>query len=195
MVVSRDFGLTSKFAAVCIDGGSGLYILYVWPVELTTLHHFSIIVALTIEPDQTRSGKPANGSRGEDVIARPIRGIMTNYGYLLPDPNVANRLSVWFTGGSLEVNDDKNDLEEWKKIFGADAPNRNMSECARVLAAKVLLGATVSDQMEENGTLSYTLKRPIGGHGSAFCDVVYMDDNLRVMRGHNGSIFAFNKVG
>jgi hypothetical protein len=152
-------------------------------------------VALTIEPDQTRAGKPANGSRAEDVITRPIRGIMTNYGYLLPDPNVANRLSVWFTGGSLEVNDEENDLEEWKKIFGKNAPNRDMSEYARLLAAKVLLGATVSDEMEENGTLSYVLKRPIGGHGSAFCDVLYMDDKLRVMRGHNGSIFAFSKVG
>jgi hypothetical protein len=118
---------------------------------------------------------------------------MTNYGYLLPDPNVANRVSVWFTGGSLEVNDEEKDLEEWKKIFGK-APNRDMSEFARLLAAKVLLGATVSDQMEENGTLSYTLKRPIGGHGSAFCDVLYMDEKLRVMRGHSGSLFAFSKV-
>lgn len=158
------------------------------------LRTYNIVVALTIEPDQTRAGQPANGSCAEDVITRPIRGIMTNYGYVLPDPNVANRLSVWFTGGSFEVNDDEQDLEEWKKIFGKEAPNRDMSEFARVLAAKVLLGASISDQMEENGTLSYFLKRPIGGHGSAFCDVMYMDDKLRVMRGHNGSIFAFNKV-
>lgn len=118
---------------------------------------------------------------------------MTNYGYLLPDPHVPNRLSVWFTGGSLEVNDDEQDLEEWKRIFG-DAPNRDMSEYARLLAAKVLLGAVVPDQMEENGTLNYLLKRPIGGHGSAFCDVLYMDEKLRIMRGHNGSMFAFRKV-
>mmetsp|Transcript_21421 Transcript_21421/g.35454 ORF Transcript_21421/g.35454 Transcript_21421/m.35454 type:complete len:567 (+) Transcript_21421:150-1850(+) len=158
------------------------------------LRTYNIVVALTIEPDQTRAGRPANGSRAEDVITRPIRGIMTNYGYLLPDPNVANRLSVWFTGGSFEVNDDEQDLEEWKKIFGEDAPNRDMGEFARVLAAKVLLGASISDKMEENGTLSYFLKRPIGGHGSAFCDIMYMDDKLRLMRGHNGSIFAFSKV-
>lgn len=119
---------------------------------------------------------------------------MTNYGYLLPDPDVANRVSIWFTGGSLEVNDEESDLEDWKMIFG-NAPNRNMSEFARVLAAKVLLGASTSDEMEENGTMSYTLKRPIGGHGTAFCDVLFMDETLRVMRGHGGSVLVFVRPG
>jgi PAP_fibrillin len=151
-------------------------------------------VALTIEPNQSRTGKSASECTPEELIPRPIRGIMTNYGYLLPDPNVPNRVSVWFTGGSLEVNDEEKDLEEWKEIFGENAPNRDMSEFARVLAAKVLLGATVPDHMEENGTLNYTLKRPIGGHGTAFCDVLYMDEKLRVMRGHTGSVFVFHKV-
>jgi hypothetical protein len=119
---------------------------------------------------------------------------MTNYGYILPDPHVPNRQSVWFTGGSLEVNDDLRDLEGWKKIFGGDVPHRDMSEFARVLAAKVLLGAMVPDHMEENGNLNYLLKRPIGGHGTAFCDVLYMDEKLRVIRGHNGSVFVFRRV-
>ena len=150
-------------------------------------------MALTIEPNQSRTGKPASECSPDELIPRPIRGIMTNYGYLLPDPHIPNRVSVWFTGGSLEVNDEEKDLEEWKKIFG-NAPNRDVGEFARVLAAKVLLGATVPDQMEENGTLSYTLKRPIGGHGTAFCDVLYMDEQLRIMRGHTGSVFVFHKV-
>jgi hypothetical protein len=42
--------------------------------------------------------------------------------------------------------------------------------------------------------MNYTLKRPIGGHGSAFCDVLYLDDSLRIMRGHHGSLFIFSKV-
>jgi PAP_fibrillin len=94
----------------------------------------------------------------------------------------------------LEVNDEEKDLEEWKRIFGKDAPNRDMSEFARVLAAKVLLGVTMSDEIEENGTLSYNMQRPIGGHGTAFCDVIYLDSKIRVMRGHGGSIFVFQKV-
>ena len=146
---------------------------------------------MTIEPNQCRSGKPASESKPQDVISKPIRGIITNFGYLLPDPNYANRVSIWFTGGSLEVNDEQEDLGEWKKIFGRNAPNRSISEFARVLAAKVLLGAAIPDEMEENGTLSYSLKRPIGGHGTAFCDVLYMDDKLRVLRGHGGSVFVF----
>ena len=92
------------------------------------------------------------------------------------------------------MNDEESDLEDWKMIFG-NAPNRNMSEFARVLAAKVLLGASTSDEMEENGTMSYTLKRPIGGHGTAFCDVLFMDETLRVMRGHGGSVLVFVRPG
>lgn len=163
-------------------------------VSPLNLYCNSIVVAFTIEPNQTRTGaKPGNSSNDEDIIERPIRGIMTNYGYMLPDPLVHNRLTVWFTGGSLEPNDD-DDLEEWKRIFNA-APNRDMGEFARLLASKVLLGAIVNDTVDKtDGSLSYVLKRPIGGHGSAFCDVLYMDNKLRVMRGHNGSLFIFNKV-
>jgi hypothetical protein len=156
---------------------------------------YSIIVAFTIEPNQSRAGNPApHCSSSEYIVPRPIRGILTNFGYLLPDPNVPNRLSIWFTGGSLEVDNEEEDLDEWKRIFGKDAPNRDMSEFARVLAAKVLLGVTMSDEMEENGTLSYSMQRPIGGHGTAFCDVMYIDSKIRVMRGHGGSVFVFQNV-
>ena len=159
----------------------------------------SIVVAFTIEPNQTRTGRqvpPSKGNNKQDefVIRRPIRGIMTNYGYILPDPEVPNRLSIWFTGGALEVNDEQ-DLEEWKKIFDeSTVPKRDMREFARLLAAKVLLGAHASDVVEPDGTMSYALKRPIGGHGSAFCDVLFQDDSLRIMLGHRGSLFVFLKV-
>ena len=92
------------------------------------------------------------------------------------------------------MNDEERDLEDCKLGFG-NAPNRNMSEFARVLAAKVLLGASVPDEMDESGTLSYTLKRPIGGHGTAFCDVLFMDEKLRVLRGHCGSVLVFVRPG
>lgn len=159
--------------------------------------HYSIVVAFTIEPNQTRTGRqvPRQAKEKEFVVRRPIRGIMTNYGYILPDPEVPNRLSIWFTGGTLEVNDEESDLEEWKRIFDdSTVPKRDMREFARLLAAKVLLGANASDEVGADGSMNYTLKRPIGGHGSAFCDVLYLDDSLRIMRGHHGSLYVFSKV-
>jgi hypothetical protein len=167
------------------------------------LSHFplrSIVVAFTIEPNQTRTGRqvpPEQYDTQEDdfLIRRPIRGIMTNYGYILPDPQVRNRSSIWFTGGTLEVNDEENELEEWKRIFDESAaPRRDMRAYARLLAAKVLLGADASDELEPDGSMSYKLRRPIGGHGSAFCDVLYLDDSLRIIRGHHGSLMVFSKV-
>mmetsp|Transcript_11908 Transcript_11908/g.17058 ORF Transcript_11908/g.17058 Transcript_11908/m.17058 type:complete len:387 (-) Transcript_11908:587-1747(-) len=193
--------------------------------KLRDLRACNVVVAFTIEPGQSRSGKQTGplgcllGGRTTDhhqktttttdtdtdtetntstrttTIQRPIRGIMTNFGYVLPDPGTQNRLSIWFTGGSLEVNDEEGDLEEWRHIFdAANMPDRDMGAFARVLAAKVLLGAEVADAMDENGNLSYRLKRPIGGHGSAFSDVVYMDERLRIMRGHQGSMYVFERV-
>ena len=48
-------------------------------------------------------------------------GILTTYGYVLPDPNVQNHLSIWFSGGKIEeANEDDTGrkLQEWKKAFG-----------------------------------------------------------------------------
>jgi len=42
--------------------------------------------------------------------------------------------------------------------------------------------------------MSYFFKRPIGGHGDVFCDVLYMDDTLRITQGHHGSVFVSIKV-
>jgi hypothetical protein len=117
---------------------------------------FSIVVAFTIH--STNGNSP------------PLHGVMTNYGYALPDPNVSNRFTIFFTGGLLEPNDET-DLVEWKKVFGVDAPKRSLADRARLLAAKILLGANVSDTMEVDGSMSYYLKRPIGGHGSTYMDV------------------------
>jgi hypothetical protein len=74
-----------------------------------------------------------------------------------------------------------------------------LGELARVLAAKVLLGATVRSpdaepEGDDDGSASYQLKRPIGGHGQVFCDVLYSDDDLRVMRGHHGTVYVHRRV-
>ena len=129
------------------------------------------------------------------VLKRPLHCLLRNTGYCLPDPDVPNRLSVWFTGGTLKLQDDGGDLSEWKELFDpSTAPRRDLSEMARVLAARILVGAHLPQDMQEDGTMQYSLRRPIGGHGKVFCDVLFADDSLRILRGHRGSIFVSTKV-
>ncbi len=156
---------------------------------------FSIIASFTIE----QSGETQDDKYASDTQANePLRGILTNYGYALPDPAHPDRKSIWFTGGTVEPADDDR-IDEWRKVFGstAQAPNKKQSsadtEKARTLASRILLGA-VHEPMDEQGIVGFHLNRPIGGHGSAYCDIVYMDDELRVMRGHSGSIYVFKRV-
>eukprot|EP00562_Extubocellulus_spinifer_P031346 CAMPEP_0178723880 /NCGR_PEP_ID=MMETSP0699-20121125/25797_1 /TAXON_ID=265572 /ORGANISM="Extubocellulus spinifer, Strain CCMP396" /LENGTH=737 /DNA_ID=CAMNT_0020375019 /DNA_START=1140 /DNA_END=3353 /DNA_ORIENTATION=+ len=179
---------------------------------------YNIILAFVIEPNQDRhgndlspEGQDADGKKGvkdngdmksgehprhrHRPIARPIRGIMTNVGYMLPDPSTPNRLSVWFAEGSLEVNDEESDLDEWRRIFDCHgAPKRALRERAHMLAAKLFLGASAPDRMEEDGTMVYELKRPIGGHGMAYTDVLFLDDDLRILRGHHGQVYVCARV-
>ena len=152
-------------------------------------------MAITIEPGQNRRGEQVQPDDGDYVVPKPIRGILTNHSYALPDPDVPNRFSIWFSGGDLEVQDEPADLEHWKQVFDTNSvPDRNLREYANILAARLLLGALIPEGMEEDGRMSFTLKKPIGGHGTAFCDIVYMDDDLRIMRGHLGSLYVCSRV-
>jgi hypothetical protein len=168
-------------------------------VHLTNLFFYrSIVVAITVEPGQDRKGQiqedSTAASDNDYIVPRPIRGILTTQGYSIPDPVLPERLSIWFSGGTLEVQDE-DDLEEWKQIFDvASAPDRFPKEYANMLAAKVLLGAHLPDNLEEDGTMSFSLKRPIGGHGSVYCDVLFMDEQLRIMKGHHGSVYVCIRV-
>ena len=175
------------------------------------------MVAFTIEANQTRYGNhPESSSQDEFVVPRPIRGLMTNHGYMVSDPRDSNRSSIWFSGGSIEVQDEVADGELWKQIFDESmAPRRDMRAMANVLAAKLLLGAsTATSSNDDEGTgsndssgsdrgdnsdgcvptMSYVFKRPIGGHGEVYCDALYIDESLRIMQGHRGSIFVFTRV-
>ena len=160
---------------------------YIFALLITL--NFSIITAFTVESDGVGFGPYCPNSK----ISKPIRGIMSTNGYVLPDPNTPNRLSVWFTDGKIEINDkDADTMQEWEKIFQV-LPRRHIQEKARVLAAKLLLGATVPEEIEEDGSMSYHFKRPIGGHGTAYIDHLYLDDTLRIVQGHRGSLFVFAK--
>lgn len=152
---------------------------------------YSISESLTVESLQTRDGKPETQAKQDEyVVPRPLKGVISSQGFCVPDPGVPNRLSVWFIGGKLQV-EVENDLEEWKRVFDQSmAPRRETKAMAQFLAAKLLLGASVPEKLGDDGTMSYQLNRPIGGHGSAYVDVVYCDESLRILRGHQGSIYV-----
>lgn len=148
----------------------------------------SIVSLVQIEANQTRHGLPPGDS--DYNIQQPIHAVMTNHGYLLPDPEISHRFTVWFSGGSLKPNDER-DLEQWRKLFDPQlAPPYRLKELANTFASRIFLG-TSTTAMQSDGSLQYSFKRPIGGHGQVFIDVLYNDDNFRVVRGHHGSYFCF----
>jgi len=157
--------------------------------RMKCLRTYNISIALTVE-DILRAG-------GGSFSPVAVRGRMTNIGYTLPDPFVANRFSVWFTGGILEEEQHGDQIrcpsKAWRRIF-KDPRRRELSGKARVLAARLLMGAQVPNCMDEkDGSLEFNFTRPIGGHGKAFFDVLYLDDSLRIMRGNKGSIYVMRR--
>lgn len=177
------------------------------------IRHYDIVVAFTIQANQTRNGTEPLGDDQEFVIPRPIRGLMTNHGYMVDDPKMPNRSSIWFSGGSIEVQDEVADAEIWKQIFDETlVPRRDNKATANMLAAKLLLGAqtttssssgtSVSSESNNEGSsveesvpaMNYFFKRPIGGHGEVYCDVLYVDDTMRITQGHRGSTFVSTRV-
>ena len=131
----------------------------------------------------------------EPPEGKPLKALNVTKGYMLPDPNTPNRLTVFFTSGTLSPvvdpktktedgsgsdDDDDDDAEndsspygginEWRELFGAEY-KRTWSESFHVMGAKLLMGAEFSDGMEEDGSMKYTLHRPVGGHGVVYVDV------------------------
>lgn len=120
---------------------------------------------------------------------------MTTYGYTLPDPTEPSRQSVWITGGRVEPNDDPADRAAWRHLFTTHPPNqKSLTEQAKFLAVQLLMGATRPGRMAEDGGMEYGFTRPIGGHGTAYVDTLYLDNSLRILRGHRGTLFVFSKL-
>eukprot|EP00957_Ditylum_brightwellii_P122584 9348411-Ditylum_brightwellii.AAC.1 len=57
---------------------------------------YNIITAFTIKPCK---------SKFKHGPTEPKQGLLMTFGYNLPDPDVPNCFSIWFTGGTIEVND------------------------------------------------------------------------------------------
>ena len=127
-------------------------------------------------------------------VTRPIRGTMTTYGYMIPDPDHPTRDSVWITGGKIEPH--ASDKEAWLALFRKHPPvNHSLAAQAQLLAVKWLMGAVLPEGMDpETGVMEYSFHRPIGGHGFAYIDTLYNDDSLRIVRGHRGTYFVFSRM-
>lgn len=147
----------------------------------------SIVTAFTIEPNSACTAEYPNRN-----VQKPIKALMTTHGYALPDPNKPSRLSTWFTGGTIEVWDDVQDMAAWHRVFQS-LPSRNLKAKARVISARLAVGV-VEGQMEFDGKISYSMMRPIGGHGVAYADVIYLDDTLRILRGNYGTIHVSARI-
>ena len=138
-----------------------------------------------------------------------MRAVMSVKGYVLPDPDTSNRLTVWFIGGKLsparlstdeggETDDEEKDCDEvddqsakktncknearsdgyggfddWTALFSKGKWRKTLGERARIMAAKLLLGADVPNKMEGDGHMEYFLHRPVGGHGKVYVDVSF----------------------
>jgi PAP_fibrillin len=120
---------------------------------------------------------------------------MTTYGYTLPDPEVSNRHSIWITGGRIEPNSDPADQVAWMRYFEQNPPKRSFGDQAKLLAVKLLMGAEIDKTMNaEDGSMTYTFTRPLGGHGLAYLDTLFVDESLRIVRGHRGTVFVFTRL-
>ena len=97
-----------------------------------------------------------------------MKGILTNYGYILPDADIPQRCAMWFTDGLLEQDQDDADplsSSKWKKLFQqGDSCKVKMTQKAKLLAFWLILGAKVSSEPNEDGSMEFSFQKPIVGH-------------------------------
>lgn len=152
---------------------------------------YSTVTAFAIEPANPAFG-PDSPNR---MVDKRIEGLMTTQGYAISNPNHPNRLSVWFIGGSIEVNED---THRWKKVFASEtlpkAQGGSFWDRNRLLKARSKMGASSSDYMEGDGKMSYHLKKPVAGHEISFVEIVFMDETILVMRAKTGVIYVSARI-
>jgi len=158
----------------------------------TPLRTYNIVTPFTIEPWRADFGDDSPNK----TVDRPIHGVMTTYGYLHAYPahhrkSAHHRFSVWFTGGSLEVDGAKN--EKWFQIFDnseSAPPKRTAAEAEKLEAAKLFVGAHTNDEMDEDGALFYTLSKPKASH----IDLIYLDKTMQILRGSSGTVYVHVRI-
>ena len=167
---------------------------------------YDTVTAFSIEPASAVpfiSGDISLKSSNQ-AVTKPNEGLMTTHGYIIDNPSISNRLSVWFTGGCIEI-DQESDLQRWKDIFEScnlvDSHNKQKSrrflsfwEKRRRRKQKDRGVILAEGGMEDDGRLSYQITKPFGGHDLSYVDILYMDDTLRVMNANTGPIYVFARI-
>lgn len=138
------------------------------------LRSYDVVTAFTIEVANDNDPDKFGPTSPNRQVDRPVEALLTTRGFALPDPDIPNRLTIWFTEGSIEVDSDE---QRWKRIF-ASAINQEHTK----------------SHMEPDGRMSYKLTRPIGGQDKSYIDVVYLDESMRIMRSNHGDVYVFARV-
>mmetsp|Transcript_3920 Transcript_3920/g.9254 ORF Transcript_3920/g.9254 Transcript_3920/m.9254 type:complete len:328 (-) Transcript_3920:164-1147(-) len=129
----------------------------------------------------------------EDDRGKGLKGVMTNFGYALPDPDTPNRMTIFFTGGESRPADAA-DIAKWREQFGEAQGKMGFRDKVTSWLGGQMMGLQVPTGIDSLGVARYAFKKPIGGHGKTFLDVLYLDDDLRIARGNKGSITVLTKT-
>lgn len=83
-------------------------------------------------------------------------------------------------------------MQAWSDIFGrGNDRRRQLSDRAKVMAAKLLLGAEIPQGMDADGSMTYHFHRPLPGH----FDAMYTDDALQALKANRGSVMVHAPQG
>jgi len=151
------------------------------------LRRYDVVTAFTIEPRDPKFGPNSPNQK----VDQPVEGLLTTHGFALPNPDIPNRLSIWFTEGSIEVN---NDTSRWKKIFDSVQHEEARGAHHALHHRHGAPSAASKVTMEADGRMSYKLTQPAGGHDTSYIDVLYLDNTMRVMKSSRGEIYVFARV-
>ena len=141
-----------------------------------------------------------------------LQGILTTRGNIAPSGNV-NRFDVIFAEGIAFPKNPSNELDAsgWRSVFspkkmGGKPLERSLRERFNLFLARLFMGAVPSRGIEmDNAAVSkesvapssrgrslglrFHLNRPKPG----FLDVIYLDEDLRIIRGNRGSVTVARK--
>jgi hypothetical protein len=245
----------------------------------TLVRSYQIVTAFCIEPydsDLAVLMSKCSGSCDKSpnrAVKHRIEGLLTTDGYVVPSPYQPNRLSIWFTGGSMEVQktaEGGHELYEWMQVFADSIAPReihgggcsdSVTSVQSVTSSRVSTVSTIPTAtsvspikpiplrqanlrdilvgreggfrdrtfgsrsprsqrrivspppcsppealhpeqpqpkvpvvMEPDGRMTYRLPDPIGGHDTAYVDVLYLDETLRIVQANTGSLHVMARV-
>lgn len=163
----------------------------------SVIRTYNTVCAFTIEAArESPSNQHAFGNNPPNLgVEQPIQGLMTTFGYAISNPNDSSQLSIWFTGGSLEVHDVDGHVQQWKHIFeGENQPKRKQQGFWKRRLSKSQEKGISLPELEGDGKMTYEILKPFAGHDSSYVNVLYMDEALLVTKANTGPIYVSARV-